>query len=216
LIRNTLYVVCDQPMNFLAFVFPCQTVDSDLEALVQGAATVLPAGQGIGALVTSLLRELDAHSGDIRPAAVDRLATPVRDLLATLSADLQGAEPSIDGADGATQRALVEQVKAYIEAHLAEPHLSSTTVAAAHYISVRHLQKLFETQGLTVSGWIRKRRLEHARRDLSDPAQRSVSITVIADRWRFADSAHFSRAFKAAYGLSPRDYRQGKLDAPAG
>jgi AraC-like DNA-binding protein len=107
-------------------------------------------------------------------------------------------------------------MKAYIEANLTDPNLSPTTVAVTHHISIRHLQKLFETQGLTVSGWIRERRLEHARRDLANPTQHGVSITAIADRWRFGDSSHFSRVFKAAYGLSPRDYRHEQLIVPAG
>ncbi len=206
-------LVCGEPVNFLAFVFPRQTVGSDLEALTQGAATVLPTGPGIGALVTSFLRQLGGQLGDVRPATADRLAGPTLDLLSTFFADLLGTEPGIDGA---AQRSLVVQVKAYIEASLADPDLSSATVAAAHHISIRHLQKLFETQGLTVSGWIRERRLEHARRDLINPAQHNVPITVIAARWRFADSAHFSRVFKAAYGLSPRDHRHDQLILPVG
>jgi AraC-like DNA-binding protein len=97
---------------------------------------------------------------------------------------------------------------------LADPNLSLTTLAAAHHISIRQLQKLFATQGLTISGWIRERRLERARRDLANPAQPNVPITAIADRWMFANSAHFSRVFKAAYNISPRDYRHEHLIVP--
>jgi AraC-like DNA-binding protein len=206
-------LVCGEQVSFLAFVFPRQAVGPDLEALIKGAATVLPTGQGIGALLTSFLRQLGGQSQNIRPATAARLANHTLDLLSTFFADLRGVEPGIDGA---AQRSLVVQVKAYIEEHLTDPGLSSTTVAAAHHISVRHLQKLFENQALTVSGWIRERRLEHARRDLSNEEQHDVPITIIANRWRFADSAHFSRAFKAAYGLSPRDYRHNQLTVPIG
>lgn len=41
-----------------------------------------------------------------------------------------------------------------------------SSVAAAHHLSSRALQKLFQAQGLTVSGWIRDPRLERARKDL--------------------------------------------------
>jgi len=197
-----------QPVNFLAFVFPRQAVGSDLDALAKGAATVLPSTQGIGTLVRSFLHQLGKQSGDVRPATAARLAGHALDLLSTFFADLRGIEPGIDGA---AQRSLVIQAKAYIEANLADPNLSPTMVAAAHHVSVRHLQKLFESQALTVSGWIRERRLEHARRDLANPDQDGVSITVIADRWGFVDSAHFSRVFKSVYGLSPRDYRNNRL-----
>lgn len=197
-------LVCGEPVHFLAFVFPRKSVGSDLEALVQGAATVLPSGQGIGALVTSFLRQLAEQLRDVRPSAAARLSDHTLDLLSTFFADLLGTEPGIGGA---VQRSLVLQAKAHIEANLANPNLSPATVAAAHHVSVRYLQKLFETHGLTISGWIRERRLEHARRDLTDPAQYGVPLTTIANRWKFADSAHFSRVFKAAYGLSPRGYR---------
>jgi len=201
-------LVCGQPVNFLAFVFPRQAVGSDLDALARGAATVLPSTQGIGALVRSFLHQLGKQSGDVQPATSARLASNTLDLLSTFFADLRGTEPGIGGA---AQRSLIIQAKAYIEGNLADPDLSPTTVAAVHHVSVRHLQKLFEGQALTVSGWIRERRLEHARRDLANPDQDGVSITVIADRWGFADSAHFSRAFRAVYGLSPRDYRNNRF-----
>lgn len=206
-------IVCGEPVNFLAFVFPRQTVSSNLETLIQGAGTVLPADQGIGPLVTSFLRQLGGQLGNVRPATAARLAGHTLDLLSTFFADLLGTESCIDGAG---QRSLVVQIKVYIEANLTDPNLSPTTVAAAHHISVRYLQKLFETQGLTASGLIRERRLEHARRDLANPTQKGVPITDIAERWRFADSAHFSRLFKASYDLSPRDYRRGQLIVPVG
>ncbi|WP_082593086.1 helix-turn-helix domain-containing protein [Phycicoccus sp. Soil803] len=36
---------------------------------------------------------------------------------------------------------------------------------------------------------------------------------AIAARWGFWDAAHFSRAFKAEYGCSPRAYRERCLVA---
>lgn len=204
-------LVCSQPIRFLAFVFPRQAVGSDLEAIVHSAATILPTGQGIGALVKSFLGQLGGQLGDVRPATAARLADHSLDLLSTFFADLLGTEPNIDDA---ARRALMVQIKAYIDANLTDPDLSSAAVATAHHISIRHLQKLFETHGLTASGWIRERRLEHARRDLANPMQHGVPITAIADRWKFANSAHFSRVFKDAYGLSPRDYRYTALAVP--
>lgn len=40
-------------------------------------------------------------------------------------------------------------------------------------------------------------------------------MTAIAHRWGFAGHAHFSRSFRAVYGLSPAERRQaGGLQAP--
>jgi AraC-like DNA-binding protein len=81
-------------------------------------------------------------------------------------------------------------------------------IAAAHYISLRALYTLFETQQTSVAGWIRERRLERCRRDLADPALRERSVSAIAARRGLTDPAHFSRAFRAAYGLPPTEYRR--------
>jgi AraC-like DNA-binding protein len=38
-------------------------------------------------------------------------------------------------------------------------------------------------------------------------------LTRIAFRWGFNDSAHFSRAFTAEYGVTPREYRDSHRNA---
>jgi AraC-like DNA-binding protein len=42
---------------------------------------------------------------------------------------------------------------------------------------------------------------------LADPAERDRSVSEIAYHWGFNDAAHFSRTFKARFGMSPRDAR---------
>ena len=51
---------------------------------------------------------------------------------------------------------------------------------------------------------VRVRRLARAREELTETAQ---PVSVIAHRWGFSDTSHFSRSFKAHYGSSPTDYR---------
>jgi len=58
----------------------------------------------------------------------------------------------------------------------------------------------------SLSEWIMTERLEGARRTLAAPT-RSTTIGTIARRWGFTDSTHFSRRFRGAYGLSPREWR---------
>jgi len=58
-----------------------------------------------------------------------------------------------------------------------------------------------------VSDWIWAQRLEKSRRNLCDPLLARESITQIAIGCGFSDLSHFSRRFKAAYAMSPRDYR---------
>ncbi|MFF0628734.1 helix-turn-helix domain-containing protein [Streptomyces sp. NPDC004296] len=76
-----------------------------------------------------------------------------------------------------------------------------------HLSLASYLHRLFQREEATVAAWIRRRRLEAARRDLADPALRTLPVHAIATRWGFSRAADFSRAFRTAYGTPPRDYR---------
>jgi AraC-like DNA-binding protein len=133
-----------------------------------------------------------------------RLAGNVVDLLGTVLAERLDATP--DDPDIA-HRALMLQITAFIEEHLGEADLAPSQIAAAHHISLRQLHKLFHASGTTVAGWIRQRRLEHCGHDLRDPRCMTRSVAAVGARWGYPDPAHFSRLFKATYGVGPRDYR---------
>ncbi|SEF92926.1 AraC-type DNA-binding protein [Nonomuraea solani] len=101
------------------------------------------------------------------------------------------------------------RVRGYIQENLADPRLSPKTIATAHHMSVRSLHRLFAGQDTTVASWIRNQRLERCRHDLTDPALRDRPIHAIAGRWGFPSHAHFTRAFRTAYGMSPLEHRHG-------
>jgi AraC-like DNA-binding protein len=102
--------------------------------------------------------------------------------------------------------ALVTRVEAYVQKHLTDPALSPESIAHAHQISVRQLYKLWSARELGLAEWIMRGRLEGARRDIAN--DRSAGIGAVARRWGFTDPTHFGRRFRAAYGLSPREWRQ--------
>jgi AraC-like DNA-binding protein len=66
-----------------------------------------------------------------------------------------------------------------------------------------------------VGDFIRRQRLERVMSDLADGAQRGRSIAEIAYGWGFADWSTFSRAFKAAFGITPSEARAGAEALPA-
>jgi AraC-like DNA-binding protein len=66
---------------------------------------------------------------------------------------------------------------------------------------------------LTVAAWIRHQRLECCRADLTDPRLRGMPVQAIGARWGFRSPADFSRAFRAAHGIPPGDYRRQTLAA---
>jgi AraC-like DNA-binding protein len=95
----------------------------------------------------------------------------------------------------------------YVELHLTDPDLLPEVIARAHRISVRCLHKLFKEESTTVGRWILRRRLEECRRDLMRNGRGSRTIAAVAGRWGFLSAAHFSRVFRSAYGMSPREWR---------
>lgn len=161
--------------------------------------------RGSGALLSSLARQLPHHLDDYDPVESVRLGTALVDLLdAAMATGLDGDQVLPVGTH---QRVLLRQIYAFIDQHLGDPDLSPAGVAAAHHISLRYLHKLFETERATVAGWIRQRRLDRCRRDLLDPGHRARPVGAIAARWGLPNAAHFSRAFKAAYGMPPVEFR---------
>jgi AraC-like DNA-binding protein len=167
---------------------------------------------GAGALFSSFARQVVAHLDDYGVAEGARLGTTLVDLLtAALAARLHRADEL--PADP-RQEALRQRVHAFIEQRLADPALSPATIAGAHHVSVRYLYKLFEGRHRGVAGWVRERRLERSRRDLLDPALAARPVSAIAARWGLVDPAHFSRLFRAAYGVPPLEYRRTMGGAP--
>ncbi|GLW12802.1 AraC family transcriptional regulator [Microtetraspora sp. NBRC 13810] len=176
--------------------------DNKLDGLL---ARPMSAQEGIGALVAAFLTHLDGDTGPYRPMDGSRLGMVLIDLIAALLAHHLESDHALPG--GSRRRALFLEVRAFILRNLGDPHLSPDGIAAAHHISLRYLQRLFQQHGLSVSAWIREQRLERCRRDLVDPALGAHPVHAIAARWGFPHPQHFSRAFHHAYGVSPRDYR---------
>jgi AraC-like DNA-binding protein len=98
-------------------------------------------------------------------------------------------------------------IKGDIEAHLATGDLSPGAVAKRQQISDSYIRKLFESEGTSFSQFVLVRRLERARRMLTNPALASRSIASVAFDAGFGDLSYFNRAFKRCYGATPSEVR---------
>ncbi|MCZ0927588.1 transcriptional regulator FeaR [Halomonas janggokensis] len=120
----------------------------------------------------------------------------------------QALSPSfMEQADGT----LFNCVQQFIDQHLHEDELGPERLALAFHMSVRQLYRLFEQHGETVCRYVQRRRLARCAEELASPILIKRSITQIAYKWGFTDSAHFSRAFKREFASSPREYRRAYL-----
>lgn len=164
----------------------------------------LSAEKGANHVFSGLLRALadtlDEMTGDqLRP--VELAVTEF--LVSALAAEIN--EPRTPTS---VRRAHLHRVRQTIEALLTEPDLSLGRVAQTEGVSPRYLQKLFANEGESFTHYIRLRRLDRCRLDLANPRYDDQSISSICFRWGFNGSAHFSRAFRQQYGLSPREFRR--------
>jgi len=99
--------------------------------------------------------------------------------------------------------------KAYIGEHLDDDSLHADDIAREVGISERHLRRLFAAQDESVADYVLARRLDRARQALLDPRLRSCTVAETAYRCGFASHAHFSRAFKQRYGVTPSELLRG-------
>lgn len=116
-------------------------------------------------------------------------------------------EPEAEIADAVAGNSLRRQAQQLIDDSLAHPNLTPISLANRLQISVRQLYRLFEEQGDSVCRYIQRTRLQRSATDLANPNLGRESITAIAYKWGFTDSAHFSRAFKKQFEQSPKDFR---------
>ncbi|WP_105974075.1 AraC family transcriptional regulator [Streptomyces geranii] len=171
----------------------------------------LPGEVGVGALLADFLEGLNRQVGTLQPADAPRLGTVVIDLMSAWFAQLLDAETLLT--PESRGRVTVERVQEFIRRHLDDPDLTPPVIAAAHNISLSYLHRVFQQQagGETVAAWIRRRRLENAHRDLANPSLQGTPIHTIAARWGYQRPSDFTRAFRAAYGMSPREHRHQAL-----
>lgn len=194
-----------------------------VEALLPRAWLPLPAGQadrllterlpgqaGVGALLAQFLASLVSDSARVGEPEAERLGSVILELVGALIAHHLGTLPP-----EAHPVALTMRIRSFINQHLSDPKLSPDVIAAAHHISVRTLHRVFRRQGDTVTSFIRRQRLNGARRDLADATLGTRPIHAIAAAWGFTHPADFTRAFRAAYGMPPSEHRRAAQPCPA-
>jgi len=193
-----------EDVRTLVMIFPHHLLGLSPKLIQNLTAIRLPGDVGIGIVISPFMKHLSENLDQLTGVNGIRVMHSALDLItALLSAELSGKTPVSED----SRRLDMDKFRLYIESHLADPDLNTISVAKAHFISSRYLQYLFREEGLTVTGYIRSRRIGRCRVDLVDPAHGALSVLEIAQRWGFLDGAHFSRVFKASVGITPRDYR---------
>jgi AraC family transcriptional regulator len=98
---------------------------------------------------------------------------------------------------------------AYIEAHLTE-ELDYSKLAQLAYCSEYHFKRMFSfLSGISLSEYVRRRKLTLAALDLKD---RELRILDVAVKYGYTSADAFSRAFQSLHGILPSEAMQeGRL-----
>jgi AraC-like DNA-binding protein len=179
---------------------------------------VMPSGRSVGDVIG---RRIPAESGSLRllrkylsifedPATftlpdMRRMATAhVHDLVTlTLGATRDATEAA--GMRG-RRAARLRAIKAEMLDNLSKD-LSVEAIAGRHGVAVRYVQRLFEAEGTTFSGYALEQRLIRARQILLNPYMAHLKVATVATEVGFASISYFNLVFRRRYGISPSDLR---------
>lgn len=191
--------VDDWSRQFILLV-PATRFEAALRKPLNHDRVHLPGRSALGALTPKFMAALCENFDDLRDREAEIAIEMALDLVG-LSLDGIGEEES------SSRTTLYDRILRYIDRRLEDSQLTPGEIADAHGISRRYLHLIFAQHGQTVSGWIRERRLLHCRDEL-ERMGRKLSMTEIAHRYGYCDSAHFSRSFKQRFGVPPRQWRE--------
>ena len=146
-------------------------------------------------ITDSMLDEFKSKRGGRRSMIYSQFMTLAVMLSRLYSFDAEFSKPDVIN---------IAKAASYIERHLSED-ISTAQLAKISNYSQRHFIRLFtSTYGATPLNFITKLRIKNACALLRSS---DLTITEIAIRCGFGSGNYFSRIFKQATGITPREYR---------
>jgi AraC-like DNA-binding protein len=178
----------------VTILIPRATLDEVLPPFdMHGLVLDATAGKLLSDYIRALILRLPALEAPDAPA----IARGTRDLIAATLSTARRHAPA-----AGTDSALLVRAKRHISRHL-NTTLDAETLCAALATSRSSLFRAFEPLG-GLARYVRSRRLAHAHEILARPDE-SRTVAEIAFACGFKSPAHFSRAFREVYGVSPTD-----------
>src|SRR5215510_8225683 len=157
---------------------------------------------GVGRLAADLIHSTFGELATISPACEDDLATSLLSLMfLPLPSETTHASDT-----------LRYRIEGYIRDQIRDPELSIDKIASALRCSKRYLHMAFAACDRSITDHIWTTRLDGCRGDLARRADQTISEVAFA--WGLSSSAHFSRAFRKRFGVTPSAFRRGDRGDP--
>lgn len=202
----------DGPFRQFSVDFPRDMLQSRFGRAEHFTARSFSGTQGAGRFLYSYVKALVRQAAEDDLLIAGRLQDHLVDLLVTAFSSMA----QDGGGGGSVNRTMtLYRLKTYLGEHLRDPDLSPTMVANAHRLSLRYLYNLFEDEGTTIWRYVQHLRLDRCRGDIENAALFGRSLSDIGFSWGFSDPAHFSRAFRSRFDMTPRECRAARKAALA-
>ena len=105
------------------------------------------------------------------------------------------------------KKSLMEQISLFVDGHLAEK-ITLQMIASQFSVSVSTVTQLFQKKSQTTfHGFLTMKRMEKAR----DLILEGLPLESVGKAIGYRDHSTFYRAFRNAFGISPREYRKKVL-----
>lgn len=105
------------------------------------------------------------------------------------------------------------RIRQFALRRIGDSGLSINELVEALDISAAHIHRLFAAEAQSFSTWLWETRLQLCHLALRNPEYRSQSISQIAYRFGYSHAAHFSRAYRKQFGMTPSAWRAGAAAA---
>jgi AraC-like DNA-binding protein len=197
-------------MRAINMVLPRALLDLDADTLDGAHGTVLEGASGAGALAGQHLQSLLATAPALTGPAAGGIVKASAGLLAACLAPALRRERDAP----ATLTATLATICRFIDREIGNPDLDAALLCAAFGLSRSALYRLFAPVG-GVAEYIRRRRLARARLALNTVPPGRGGIGRIARQFGFSSDDAFARAFKARFGVAPREALQLRALPPA-
>ena len=160
---------------------------------------LFPRGSGAARLIGAAMQAFCAQADDLTVNEAEAATEGIVALTAACARRLAGGE--LDQSKSRRKAAMD-----YIDAHLDNMHLGPDEIADAAALSRASLYRLLAAEG-GIRAVLLKRRLDEALRLMLDDDGDEHSLKDIVKRCGFGGTSQFSRAFRARFGVAPRQYR---------
>src|SRR5580698_2310642 len=161
---------------------------------------IFPRESGAAGLIGAAMQEFYARADDL---TVSEAEAAIEGIVALTIAC---ARARLAGDEADHMKSKRKAALDYIDAHLGDEQLSPDEIAEAAHVSRASLYRLLAAEG-GIRTVLLKRRLDEALRLMLADEKDEHALKEIADRCGFGGTSQFTRAFRARFGLPPRQYR---------